>query len=313
MDIRNSLRKLRDQPSFNAAFRYPFLAIRRLGVPISKNIYQHLVYKGSFVVRSQQADPFQMIARGHELENNLYWEGIHGHEPECIQPWLCLAQRSEVVLDIGANTGFFSLMAASVRNRPVVHAFEPVERIAKLLAGNCAANPNLRIEVHQSAIGSYDGTAPIYDPGGDNCYSASLSPVFLDSYKESYEVPIVRIDTFIAWKGIERVDLIKLDVEGCEELALEGMGDTLRAFRPVIFLELLDPPRKSLVDHIMDILKCRYELYQMRRIGIRKTDCVRTAEGTRNIILAPRETQVERILDSNNRRISFAAPESPRS
>jgi FkbM family methyltransferase len=269
--------------------RTPFEILKRAGVPIPHQIYQHLIYRGPFTVRGPMGCEFRLMSNGHEVENNLYWEGVKGFDPECVVPWVAFANASRTVLDIGANTGFYGFLAASTPTGPEVHAFEPVGRIAALLRSNCELNPGLRIKVHQCAVGAHDGSADLFDPGGDNCYSASLSSTFLASKTETYRVDVVAIDTLVKRHELDNIDLVKLDVEGCEEMALDGMAETVRVFRPTILLEVLSPPRPSLVERITRLLGDDYQLFQLHLNGLRASDGVAPLPGTFNVLLNPRE------------------------
>ena len=241
MSIRSTARAIRAQPTVNAALLAPFRLARRLGVGLPHQVYSHLPFHGPFQVECDEGRSFRMMSHGHQLENGIYWRGLRGYEPETLGVWTALSASSSVVLDIGANTGLFALIAASAPTRPNVHAFEPVPRIANLLRANVDLNPQYSIQVHECAAGSRSGSLPIHDPGGDNAYSASLNPDFLSSARKSvYSVPVVAVDDVMA--SDQQVDLIKLDVEGFEHEALAGMERTLTRWRPVLIMEALGGP-----------------------------------------------------------------------
>jgi FkbM family methyltransferase len=288
MSLRTYARKVRDNPVVNPLLRSPFLAMKRCGIAIPKRVYQHLVYRGPVQVESPGGGRFTMIARGHQIENNLYWTGLSGHEPECMLPWVYLAQNARVVLDIGANTGVYALAAACQPSLPEVHAFEPVPRIAARLRENAEANPRLKITVHECAVGAEPGTAEFYDPGGDNCYSASLSADFLTGRKETYPVRVTTVDALVEEAGLPSVDLIKLDVEGCEELALAGMPGTLAHFRPTVLMEVLKY-RPPLWEHLERFLADGYDLYWPTGGGLLLAGGLREEAVTDYALLQPRE------------------------
>src|SRR6266849_1923520 len=147
MDIKTPLKRLRENPIAGTLIRSPFRLLRAAGFALPNSIYKHLPFHGAFVLHHPAGSDFRMMSYGYELENNLYWEGLSGWEPECIQPWIRFATEAREVIDIGANTGFFALLAAATGARPRLHAFEPtilaellsphrarlVERIVRLL------------------------------------------------------------------------------------------------------------------------------------------------------------------------------------
>ncbi len=287
--LKSAARKVRDQPAVVAALSLPLLLVKRAGVTVPRRLYERLPFRGDFTLSlSSEGESCRVRSHGHSVENGLYWEGLAGFEAECMGPWMQFARRSGVILDIGANTGMYSMIAHGVSPRAEIHAFEPVSRIAALMRTNVSLNPGARIFVHELAVGAENGSANIFDPGGDNAYSASMNADFLDGEKQSYPVKVTTIDSFVQTHAITTVDLIKLDVEGFEEFALAGMWKTLQAHRPPMFLEFLDA-RKSdgpLVQKIGQLLDMGYRLYQILPDGIRLSDTIEAApKGTYNVLL----------------------------
>jgi FkbM family methyltransferase len=279
---RSAFRAVRTTRVGRWALLAPFQVARRWGVPVPSRIYQHLHYKGPFAIEVRPGCRFRMYAHSHALENGLYWEGMQGHEPHTLLAWASLAENSRVVLDVGANTGLFALVAAAVSPGAAVHAFEPLARIAALLKQNVALNPAFQVTVHQSAVGGANDQLPIHDPGGDNCYSASLDADFLvGSKKDSYLVPVITLDQFAADQGLSAMDLVKIDVEGYEEPALAGMMSSIQRFRPVIVLEVIDRGRTR--QNLDRILSSGYTLREIEGEG------AASVGDARNVLLIPDE------------------------
>jgi FkbM family methyltransferase len=285
MDIKTPLKRLRENPIAGTLIRSPFRLLRAFGFPLPNSIYKHLPFHGAFVLHHPDGVDFGMISYGYELENNLYWEGLSGWEPECIRPWIRFASEARVVLDIGANTGLFSLLAAATKARPTVHAFEPVSRIATILETNCSLNPGLSIVVHETAVGAWNGEVELFDPGGACCYSASLDPRFLELPTSVYRVRQVSLDAEMDRGTIRDVDLIKLDVEGWEEWVLDGMHRMIDSFKPTVMVELLSPGRTHLVERISRLVETGYQLYQMSAAGLKLSSRIEPFPGTRNVVL----------------------------
>ena len=77
----------------------------------SENVYKHLHFKGIIPVKLIQNKSFKIQHYGYQIENELYWAGIDGGwEKISLNLWQNLSLKSAVVLDIGANTGLFSLI-----------------------------------------------------------------------------------------------------------------------------------------------------------------------------------------------------------
>lgn len=285
------LRRARGSPALGRALRAPIERLVSLGVRVPARVYQHLPFTGPFTVPVPGGGHFVIEAHGHVIENRLRWAGWAGHEPESSRPWVEFARASRVALDVGANTGHFSLLAAAVSPGCHVHAFEPVARICALLRRNCELNPGFAITAHEAAVGAEEGALDLYDPGGELSYSASLNPAFLPgAARRVYPVRVVTIDGFVAERALERVDLVKLDVEGYEPAALAGMRETLRRFRPALFVELLRGSGAELIDALEGLRAQGFDFYHLTGEGLRPCDRVRPSDdGVFNVLLCPPE------------------------
>lgn len=207
----------------------------------SRAIYSHVPYRGIVKVHCGDNCQFQIESQGHNIENGLYWGGLFAHEPETMRIWTDHARKVDMVLDIGANSGVFALAAATV-GATNVHAFEPLPRVYKLLQRNVSINETTAIKTWQMAMGSTKGLARMFDPGGDAPTSASLSEEFATakfSRLREVDVQVTTVDLFCSEHGIQGVDLIKIDVEGFEEHALQGMRQVVAASKPIILMEVL--------------------------------------------------------------------------
>lgn len=145
--------------------------------------------------------------------------------------------------DVGANTGFYSVLVGRMAPTLTVRAFEPIPEIIGYLGQNLAiAGLAGRIAVEQVALSSSIGTAEVFlPPAGHGLVESSAS--LLSDFKETVaEVVVVATETLDAANarlGGERVGLIKIDVEGAEHLVIEGAVGVLARDRPVVAIELL--------------------------------------------------------------------------
>jgi len=194
----------------------------------------------------------------------LYWRGLRDWESETIPVFYRLAQSAEIVLDIGANTGFYTLLACTANPRARVIAFEPVPRVYEKLLEHISLNHfEDRCEVYQTAVSNFVGTAKMHIPPGDLPTSASLNPKGFRGFDGILQqVPVTTIDAVV---GERTVDLVKIDVEGFEPQVLEGMQMTLQRFRPALFIECLpDGPYQQ----VEEMLKVQgYQIYALTRKG----------------------------------------------
>ena len=214
-----------------------FSLIRSLYVP-SEHIFRHLYFKGKFKVTidAQHAFLMQHYGSGFAMESDHFWKGAEACEPYSIQIWKQYALECDLIFDIGANTGTYSLIAAALNPSAVIHAFEPVKRIYDKLDYNCLLN-NFSIICHNVALSNVSGEIFINDEKGSNEYTAH---VVQKENNNTYRVPSQRLDAYAEVLSNAKNVLFKLDVERHECFVLEGMGELLKKIRPVILLEVLD-------------------------------------------------------------------------
>jgi FkbM family methyltransferase len=140
-----------------------------------------------------------------------------------------------VCLDIGANIGFFSVFLGRHCPRGRVIAFEPSRANVAHLRRNLALNALSNVEVEP--IGVYDRTGVLElhytskHPGGSFFAESAIDAGELES------IEVTSIDEWAERVGLERLDLVKLDVEGSELRVLRGAEKTLRRFKPALFVE----------------------------------------------------------------------------
>ena len=159
------------------------------------------------------------------------WAGDFDPEKET-SVFLPLLREGMIVLDIGANVGFFSLLIAQRVGRiGRVYAFEPVPSIFVRLKENIALNGFENIVPVPIAISSYSGKTNMTVYYGASSLFRRVSDEFV-------EVPTERLDDFVEREGIERVDAIKLDVEGAELHVIRGADKTIRRFKPIMMVEI---------------------------------------------------------------------------
>jgi len=157
----------------------------------------------------------------------------------------------DVVYDVGANVGFFALLAARLATPTGhVYAFEPVAANVRALQRNLDLNNIRHAEVVQTAVSNSCGTVRM--SLGRNQATGHLAEVGDDLVS----VQATTIDAFVA-AGYRPPNLVKIDVEGAEDLVLEGMRDTLRNYRSVILCELhyagRNPRRTAVTKILQDV------------------------------------------------------------
>jgi FkbM family methyltransferase len=146
-------------------------------------------------------------------------------------------RQGDVFLDIGANVGFFTVIAARlVGVSGSVVAFEPVPSNAALIRRNARINGFWNVAVHEAAASSTAGKAELIlaeFAGGASLASVGSPP----DASGRMEVRTITVDGLIAAGLIPAPSLVKIDVEGAEHEVLLGMRETLKRCRPNLLLE----------------------------------------------------------------------------
>src|SRR5437867_4507919 len=151
---------------------------------------------------------------------------LGNYEPGATDVFNAVLRPGMTVVDIGANRGYFSLLSAKlVGPYGRVYAFEPEPHNYGLLLRNINLNKLSNILPLQLAVSNADGTGLLFldpaNPGGHTMYAdPSLRP--------GHSVKTTTLDCFLSERGWPSVNLIKIDIEGGEPAALEGMRETLR-------------------------------------------------------------------------------------
>jgi FkbM family methyltransferase len=233
---------------------------------------------GTFSIEGDGIPTFRM--RTNPTSHNsrlLFWNGIRGFEYASIRIFTHLVRDAEVFCDIGANIGYYSLLASAIRQKRIcVYAFEPSPDIYEYLLDNAVLNGFDNIHALRFALADRVGTATFYsienprfagfpmltgDGGLDTTHSGSRS-------RRYFDVPVETLDDFLRSRGEDKVDLIKIDVEAAEPLTLRGARQTLDKARPFVQCELL-PGRNE--DEVQEILApFDYAMFRVRADGLHR-------------------------------------------
>ena len=281
-----------------------FLIGRAIGIG-NTSFYKKLKFKGTFSVNID-GSKVKLLNTGGSIENELFWKGIKNTvESDTLWIWIILSRHSKVILDIGANTGIYALISKSLNPSSAVFAFEPSEKTFQVLKKNCALN-GYDIIAEQIALSNTNGKVPFYDLYEDNQTSASLSADKLKNaswYKgriNEYEVESITLQNYIARKKIHAIDLMKIDVELHEPEVLEGCGDFLNQFQPILIVEILTPEVAERIGKLLPPSQyCMYHLYEPNVLHL--VQKIEPQPNRWNYLFVPRNRlhEVETLLSRN--------------
>jgi FkbM family methyltransferase len=169
------------------------------------------------------------------------------------EPWIQDLLKSELrpgdcYYDVGAHTGFFSLIAARlVGPSGKIVAIEPDPENAAFLRDNIARNGLKQVTVVEAAVWSSPGHVT-FDRGPDrsNRMQGRINTT-VDTELVRISVPTIRLDDFVFGQGQPAPQLMKMDVEGAEWDALGGAGRLLAEAKPKLLCEIHDPSQMGQV------------------------------------------------------------------
>jgi FkbM family methyltransferase len=191
------------------------------------------------------------------LTNYFYYD-LPYHEKSDLNLFIELAKKSETIVDIGANTGLFSVLASIVSPKSKIYSFEPYSANAERMEINLNLNSANNVIVHQLAIGENDGEIPIAIPKDKSITDVSSvngdfsKNIYPNIMWDSEVVKIKKLDTFAKENNIQ-IDLIKCDVETFEMSVFKGAESVLIGNKPTIIFEcFLDNERKLFFNNILN-------------------------------------------------------------
>lgn len=257
----------------NIPFKKEIYTVLRFFWTPKKSIYQHLHFNGPFNVKVDKTKSFKIQHFGYQIENEIFWGGLtNGWEKESIKLWINLCESSEYIIDIGANSGVYSLIAKAVNPNSKVYAFEPLTRVCGKLKDNIKLN-NYDIVPIEKAVSNHDGDAIVYDIDLEHMYSVTVNKNMFPPGTPTIETRIktITLDSFIRQENIKMIDLIKIDVETHEPEVLEGFMDYLFVFKPIFLIEILNIEVAERVNAIMKNSDYLF-FYIDERSGLKKVD-----------------------------------------
>lgn len=140
-----------------------------------------------------------------------------------------------VVVDVGANLGDFTLVAArAVGPSGKVVAFEPDPQNFGWLIKSVERNAFKNIEIRQEALSASEGVAPFFLSDVSGWHTLKAGQISLSGERAPITVRTRPLDTLT----LDRLDVVKIDVEGAEYEVLSGAERHLAQFRPLLFVDL---------------------------------------------------------------------------
>lgn len=214
------------------------------------------------VIYPRSSFDFKMKTFGRldSIANQVQNEGLDHYEFPVFSCLIYLIQHSAgLVLDVGANTGLLSLVAAAANPLVRVVAFEPLKAVRELLNANIMLNAALapRIAIEPFGLSDKAGTFTFYETINNIGLVTTSSSLELShassvgEYKEQF-IETLTLDTWMEGMGPSALQVVKIDVEGHEYAVLQGGKKTFAKHRPFITIEVLGKAEREPLDRFIN-------------------------------------------------------------
>ncbi len=223
---------------FKYLFQIPFFKKHYFGFykhvflkyPFFKNQTKEITYDANLKMKLYLED---------FIQQQIYFLGYY--DKPSIQFLKNNLKEGDVYIDVGANVGAFALVACShVGVQGKVIAFEPVSHVYEQLKYHLQLNHLSQMTIEKLALFNENTQLNLILSSNENL---GMSSVFKhDAINGKTEmVNAVRGDDYFSQKNFSKIDFIKMDIEGAELFALQGLEETLKKYKPILLLELSEP------------------------------------------------------------------------
>lgn len=206
-------------------------------------VFQHIHFKGTFPVYWRKKRIGFLLSHNSLIENKIFWRGItKSDEGKSLEIFLNFVEimQPKLILDIGANTGVYGVLAKLINKESEVHFFDPIVGCLDAIQSNLSLNKTSGI-INHVALSNYDGSGQIYmDKNKSMTYTVTLN-VNREPKNEQFvkaSTPVLTYFSYAKQKAIGIPDLVKIDVETHENEVLQGFG-TLLSPQTSFLIEIL--------------------------------------------------------------------------
>ncbi len=268
--------------------KQPLFSFIKSIVPIPYSLYKNLRFKGIIKVNTKNNSFKVHTDYDKYVETKLFWKGVEAkYEKMSYQLWMNLSKKASVILDVGANTGIYSLISKTVNPKASVYGFEPLPDVFKQFKANEDLN-SFGIHCLELAAANQDGTADIYTNPAEKLYTSTLNSENTVENSIKTTIKTITLKTWIEENNITKIDLMKVDVESFEPQVMQGMGKYLKQMRPTMLMEILSNEVGKEVEKYLE--GCNYLFFNLDEETKPKLVPHLKAEGYLNHLICSKET-----------------------
>ena len=205
----------------------------------SKNLF-----KGLSLISSYDENLKMKLDLDEWIQQNVFFFGVY--DPVNIQFLKKNLNPGDTFIDVGANVGCFSLVAArELGPNGRVIAFEPITIVADRLEENILLNGFKNIKLERKAIYSKETTLSFFIASQENLGMSSIKHHDTES-GNIQEAEAIRLDKYLENNDTGNISMIKIDIEGAEIPAIRGMQKTIQKHQPILMVEVSSSVTKDL-------------------------------------------------------------------
>jgi FkbM family methyltransferase len=261
---------------------YPLRKIlpNKFKIPVTGEITIHLNAEKKISFFSNETCP---------MTRHLFWED-EGGTFEYSEIFKKIITKQNSFFDIGANVGYYSLLAKTLHPEIIVFSFEPSKGPNYFLNRNKELNNFYDLNVEEIALGDMDGEITFFEDINPKYKyikhhasgTGNTQNTWGNVETDKYNVKIMTLDEFVVERNIESIDLIKMDTEGTEDKVFLGALESINKFRPIIICEVLENKIEEIIQQI--VLNIGYEMFKFDNSTnrLRKIESLKLENGDGN-------------------------------
>jgi FkbM family methyltransferase len=198
-------------------------------LPRYLNLFRHIQNWPIYFTRKlkKKFQPIAFVTKGYQQKflvpsKALYlvFKEIFVSDFYSIDELVASLPANPVIIDIGANAGYFNIMLFSKIKEGTVYAYEPIPSNYELFRKNISLNPSLQNKIHlfnKAVTGIGQKTVELFmEEASDNSVIASVYSDFDDQNKHTLQVSGISLHQIVQENNLQHIDLIKIDCEGSE-------------------------------------------------------------------------------------------------
>lgn len=215
--------------------------LKKIGIH-ALSMSEKILYEKSILIESGKVRSLYRLPSGYDLwlntsgyiDKQIITKGVF--EPLSTKIMERFVKPGDVVIDVGANIGYYTvLFSKRVGASGTVIAFEPTRHFGDVLKKNVEANQLNNVEIIDFGLSNKAQDLEI-DIGPS---SATLhSPEGFDKVIDNEKISLTTLDTFVRERALDKIDFIKVDIDGHEPLFFEGAWEALEKYAPIVIFEV---------------------------------------------------------------------------